>query len=97
MDFDGMQSLIDWFLVCGLAELGENRGRGINFVQNIPPIFAVIYYLSPAMCIKAFSYSIWFCLQVYNCSCNINIPDLAKMFRTRSQNTLAHLYTSEMA
>lgn len=97
-----LQSLIDWFLACGLVELGEGGGRGINVVQSIPMIFVVIYYLSPATYIKAFSYSTWFCpvivisLQVYNCSCNINIHDLAKMFRTGSQNTLAHLYTPGM-
>lgn len=49
-----LQSLIDWFLACGLVELGE--GRGTN-VQSIPMIFVVIYYLSPAMYIKAFSSS----------------------------------------
>lgn len=98
-----LQSLIDCFLACRLVELGKGRERGINVVQSIPMIFVVIYYLSPAAYIKAFSYSTWFCpvlvisLQVYNCSCNINIHDLAKMFRTRSQNTLAHLYTPGLA
>jgi len=99
----GLQSLIDCFLACELVELGKGRGSSINVVQSIPIVFVVIYYLSSAMYIKAFSYSTWFCpvtvisLQAYNCSCNINIHDVAKMFGRRSQNTLAHLYTPGVA
>lgn len=93
-----LQSLTDFFiLACGFVEL--EGGKSINVVQSIPMIFVAIHYLSPAMYIKAFSYSTCFCpvivigIQVYNCSYNINIHDLVEMFRTRSQNTLAHLYT----
>lgn len=84
-------SLLDWFCPYGLADLAEGRGRSINVVQSIPVIFVVFYYLSPAMNIKAFSYSTCFCpaivisLQDCYCSCNINIYDLAKMFRTEAR------------
>lgn len=96
-DLMALQSLIDWFLLCVLIELGEGRRRRcIQVVQSSPMIFVEIYYLSSSMYIKAFSCCTCFCpvivisLHIYNSWCNINILDLAKMFRTRSQNTLEH-------
>lgn len=84
-------SSLEWFCPNGLVDLAEERRRSINVVQSIPTIFVVFYYLSPAMYIRAFSYSTCFCpvivisLQACYCSCNINIYDLAKMFRTEAR------------
>lgn len=90
-----LQSLADCFSACELVELGEGWGRGIAVAQSTTMMFVVIYYLSPAMFIKAFPCSTWFgpaiviSLQAYKCSCNINIHDLAKLFRTRSRDARA--------
>lgn len=86
--------LLDWFCPYELVDLAEGRERSINVAQSMPTIFVVFYYLSPVMYIKPFSSSTCFCpvivitLQACYCSCNINIYDLAKMFRTEARISL---------
>lgn len=84
-------NLLGKFCPYELVGLAEERERSINVVQSMPTIFVVFYYLSPAMYIKAFSYSTCLCpvilitLQACYCSCNINICDPAKMFRIEAR------------
>lgn len=95
-----LQTLIDWFLVCVLVELEEERGKGIQVVQSIPMIFVVIHYLS-SVYIKAFSYSTCFCpVIVQNYSKSTIVPAILIFLilpRCLEQEAKIHLNTPGMA